>query len=315
MPIAFLFPGQGSQSVGMLDALLTQSEVAREVLAEASEALGEDLVALISAGPEARLNQTEWTQPALLASSVALWRTWTEHTDIIPDLMAGHSLGEYSALVCSGAMSFADAITLVHNRGLYMQDAVSTGEGAMAAVLGLDSDVLQQVCDRAAQGQVVSQANLNADGQIVIAGHTAAVARAGELATEAGARKVIPLAVSVPSHCQLMKPAADRLADDLAAIDLNTPRIDVLHNVDVSLAQSADDIRDRLIRQLYQPVRWHETLTRMTTSGTAVFAECGPGKVLWALARRHDRTAQHHALIDQQAIESAIAALTQGVSS
>ncbi len=314
MPIAFLFPGQGSQSVGMLDTLLAQSETARQVIAEASEILSEDMTALLSQGPDARLNQTEWTQPALLTSSVALWATWSELTDLRPQVMAGHSLGEYSALVCSGALPFADAIELVHRRGLYMQDAVSEGEGSMAAILGLGAEQVQQVCEQAAEGQVVSAANLNADGQIVVAGHSAAVNRAGELATRAGARKVIPLAVSVPSHCELMRPAADRLAEDLSAIQFKAPAIAVLHNVDVAATEDPEAIRDRLIRQLYQPVRWHETLTSMTTSGIDAFAECGPGKVLWALARRHDRKAQHHALVDQDAIEVAIASLTQGES-
>ncbi len=310
MTIAFVFPGQGSQSVGMMDALGSAYPQVRAVFEEASEALGRDLWALVTSGPEEELNRTELTQPALLAASVATSVVWNSLTDSRPTIMAGHSLGEYSALVCASSIALADAIRLVNRRGQLMQSAVPAGTGSMAAILGLDPETLDELCVQAAGDEVVSAANINADGQIVIAGHTAAVERASAMAGEAGARKVIPLSVSVPSHCALMKPAADSLVQELEAIDFKRPLVDVIHNADVAASASPEQIRDALVRQLYQPVRWSETLKRFSADGVDCFIECGPGKVLTGLIRRHDRRAGAHALVDQASMEKAVAAVT-----
>ncbi len=286
--IAFVFPGQGSQTVGMLGELGSQFPIISETYAQASERLGYDLWGLVQNGPEEQLNQTEKTQPALLAGSVAIWRLWQDHHGENPILLAGHSLGEYSALVCAGALDFASTVELVALRGRFMQEAVEEGKGAMAAIIGLDEAAVNQICQEAAQGQVLSPANFNAIGQIVVAGETAAVQRAIELAKSAGAKMAKLIPVSVPSHCVLMKPAAEHLAERLQTISINPPQIPVINNVDVCCYQEPDEIRSALIRQLYSPVRWVETIELMAKQGVELVVECGPGKVLTGLNKRID---------------------------
>ena len=284
--LAFIFPGQGSQSVGML-AEHIETPVVQQTFAEASEVLGFDLLSLVTEGPARVLNQTENTQPALLTASVALWRLWEQKSDgAKPAFLAGHSLGEYSALVSAGVMPFADAVRIVRQRGLFMQEAVPQGTGAMAAVLGLDDDAVLEVCAAAAQGEVVEAVNLNSPGQVVIAGHVQAVERAAGLAKEAGARRAMLLPVSVPSHCALMKPAADKLAVELQSVELKAPEIPVIHNVTADTCSDPDQIRSNLVAQLYSPVRWVETINRFNESGVTRFVECGPGKVLAGLNKR-----------------------------
>ncbi|KHF26134.1 ACP S-malonyltransferase [Solemya velum gill symbiont] len=307
--IAFLFPGQGSQSIGMLADLQAAYPVVAETFAEASDALGFDLWKLVQDGPESDLNQTHNTQPAMLAAGVAAWRVWKQQGGSDPVVMAGHSLGEYSALTCSGSLQFTDAVRLVAERGLLMQQAVPEGVGAMAAVLGLDDDVVRQVCADAAGEEVVEAVNYNSPGQVVIAGHAAAVARAIEAAKEAGAKRALPLPVSVPSHCALMKPAADKLAEVLSGIEVNVPAIPVIHNVNVDVADDADSIRQMLVEQLYSPVRWTETVQRMQSDGVSLLVEAGPGKVLTGLARRIDRKLGAMPLFDPASLEKLMESL------
>ncbi len=283
--LAFVFPGQGSQSVGML-ADHIETPIVSQTFAEASEVLGFDLLKLVSEGPAEDLNKTENTQPALLAASVALWRLWLEKGGERPAFVAGHSLGEYSALVCAGVIKFTDAVRVVRQRGLFMQEAVPAGTGAMAAILGLEDDKVIEVCQSAAQGEVVEAVNFNTPGQVVIAGSKDAVARAIELAKEAGARKAMPLPVSVPSHCALMRPAAERLAIELATVKLSVPTIPVIQNVTAKQCSEPEQIRQNLVAQLYSPVRWVETINTLTETGVSRFAECGSGKVLAGLSKR-----------------------------
>jgi [acyl-carrier-protein] S-malonyltransferase len=306
MKLAFVFPGQGSQSVGMLSALAEAEPLVRQTFEQASSAIGVDLWALSQQGPEDQLNRTENTQPALLAAGIAVWRVWLQRGGARPAMMAGHSLGEYTALVAAGAMALEDGIRLVAERGRLMQDAVPAGTGGMAAIIGLDDAAVDEVCANASEGDVVSAANLNSPGQVVIAGSAAAVDRAVKLATEAGARRAIPLAVSVPSHCDLMRPAAEGLAEPLKQIDIRIPTIPVVHNASVSVAESPEGIRDALIRQLYQPVRWVECVTALREAGVSHMAECGPGKVLAGLVRRIDRSLAMHALVDSDSIDAAL---------
>lgn len=283
---AFIFPGQGSQTVGMLAELAADYPIIQATFAEASEALGFDLWQMVQDGPAEALNSTENTQPALLTASVAIWRAYCEAGGVAPTVMAGHSLGEYSALVCAGALKFDDAVKLVALRGRAMQEAVPAGTGAMAAIIGLDDDAIAKACAEAAQGEVVSPVNFNSPGQVVIAGHKDAVARAGEACKAAGAKRALPLPVSVPSHCELMKPAAEKLAAALANIDVVAPAIPVINNVDVAKADTAEAIKDALVRQLYCPVRWTETVNAMAEQGIEQLVECGPGKVLTGLTKR-----------------------------
>ncbi|MBY5979267.1 ACP S-malonyltransferase [Ferrimonas balearica] len=283
---AFIFPGQGSQTVGMLAELAADYPIIQATFAEASEALGFDLWQMVQDGPAEALNSTENTQPALLTASVAIWRAYCEAGGVAPTVMAGHSLGEYSALVCAGALKFDDAVKLVALRGRAMQEAVPAGTGAMAAIIGLDDDAIAKACAEAAQGEVVSPVNFNSPGQVVIAGHKDAVARAGEACKAAGAKRALPLPVSVPSHCALMKPAAEKLAAALANIDVVAPAIPVINNVDVAKADTAEAIKDALVRQLYCPVRWTETVNAMAEQGIEQLVECGPGKVLTGLTKR-----------------------------
>ena len=285
-----IFPGQGSQSVGMLSELAEAFPVVKETFREASDVLGYDLWLRSSEGPAELLNQTACTQPALLTAGVATWRCWRQRTDQVPAMMAGHSLGEYTALVCAEAIDFTDAVGLVEKRGRHMQNAAPAGSGAMAAVLGLDDEQVMAVCAEAAQDEVVSAVNFNSPGQIVIAGNTAAVDRAMELARAAGAKRVLPLPVSVPSHCSLMLPAAENFAADLAKVTIRTPVIPVLHNVDAESRNKPDAIRDALVEQLYKPVRWVEIIRAMRAAGISSVLEMGPGKVLAGLNKRIDKT-------------------------
>lgn len=287
--LAFVFPGQGSQAVGML-AEFADNEIVQATFKEASDAIGYDMWQLISSDPEGKLNQTDYTQPALLTASVAMWRLIQATSDVQPKAVAGHSLGEYSALVCAGVLSLNDAVVLVKKRGEFMQASVPAGVGAMYAIIGLDDDVIINACEQAAQGEVVSAVNFNSPGQVVIAGHKAAVERAGELCKEAGAKRALPLPVSVPSHCALMKDAADKLAVELDKITFNTPKIDVINNVDVAIESSTDAIKTALVKQLYSPVRWTETVEALAKSGVEHLIEAGPGKVLQGLVKRIDKS-------------------------
>ncbi len=286
-----LFPGQGSQSQGMQSELALQYGEVRDTYAEASDLLGYDLWTLVQDGPAEELNNTVITQPAMLAAGVATWRVWLRAGGAMPAYMAGHSLGEYTALVCSGALEFSAAVPLVKRRAELMQEAVPAGEGAMAAILGLEDELVRQVCDAAAQGQVVSAVNFNSPGQVVIAGDADAVERAAEGAKAAGAKRALLLSVSVPSHCILMKPAADSLAETLAGIAFATPSIPVVSNVDVAIYRDAGEIRDGLERQLCNPVRWSETIHYLIANGVDNLLEAGPGRVLAGLCRRIDRSA------------------------
>ena len=310
MTIAFVFPGQGSQSLGMLAELAVSHATVQSTFTEASDVLGYDLWQLVQQGPEAELNNTTKTQPALLASSVATWRVWNELSQVQPVMMAGHSLGEYSALVCSGALNFTDAIQLVADRGAYMQDAVPAGIGSMAAVLGLEDGQIEAVCDAAAQGQIVSAANYNSSGQVVIAGHKEAVERAVELAKAAGAKRSVILPVSVPSHCALMQKAADRFAERLNTVDFEQPKIPVLHNVDATERSDAREIKLALQDQLCQPVRWVETIQKMVSKDINTIVECGPGKVLSGLIKRIDRSLNIFPVFDPASLEKALAGVT-----
>ncbi|PHM50004.1 ACP S-malonyltransferase [Xenorhabdus miraniensis] len=283
---AMVFPGQGSQSLGMLANLAAEFLLVEQTFAEASAVLGYDLWALVQQGPAEELNKTWKTQPALLAASVAIWRVWQEKGGKAPSMMAGHSLGEYSALVCAGVIEFQQAIKLVELRGKLMQDAVPEGQGAMYAIIGLDNESIAKACEESAQGQVVSPVNFNSPGQVVIAGDKDAVERAGAACKAAGAKRALPLAVSVPSHCALMKSAAGQLASALQEVVFNQPQFPVVNNVDVKVEQSADAIRDALVRQLYNPVRWAESVEYIAEQNIAQLLEIGPGKVLTGLTKR-----------------------------
>lgn len=283
---AFVFPGQGSQAVGMLADVAAQYPIVEETFAEASAVLGYDLWALVQQGPAEELNKTWQTQPALLTASVALYRVWQQKGGKAPAMMAGHSLGEYSALVCAGVIAFSDAVRLVELRGKLMQDAVPEGTGAMSAIIGLDDDAIAKACEESAQGQVVSPVNYNSPGQVVIAGHKEAVERAGAACKAAGAKRALPLPVSVPSHCALMKPAAEKLAVELQNITFNAPAIPVVNNVDVVCATDPDEIRNALVRQLYSPVQWTKSVELMASRDITHLYEVGPGKVLTGLTKR-----------------------------
>ena len=283
MSLAFVFPGQGSQSEGMLSALAADFGEVEETFREASEVLGYDLWDIVQNGPAEKLNSTDITQPAMLAAGVAVWRVWQTKAGAQPTVLAGHSLGEYTALVCAGSLAFTDAIKLVAERGRLMQQAVPAGTGAMAAVLGLDDDAVRQACRDAADGEVLEAVNFNSPGQVVVAGHKAAVERVVDLAKERGAKRALVLPVSVPSHCALMKPAADQLATVLQDVAIQAPTIPVINNADVASPNKPDAIRDALVRQLYSPVRWVETIQKMAGDGVDHLVECGPGKVLAGL--------------------------------
>ena len=303
---SIVFPGQGSQSVGMLGSMAEAYPLVAETFSEASEALGYDLWQLVSEGPAEDLNQTTKTQPAMLTAGVAVWRLWQAEGGPAPKLMAGHSLGEYTALVCAGAIPFADAVSLVADRGRFMQEAVPAGSGGMAAILGLDDDQVRAVCKEAAEGEVVEAVNFNSPGQVVIAGAKAAVDRACEGAKAAGAKRALPLPVSVPSHCALMQPAAERLSERLATIEISPPEIPVLHNVNVESVNDPDAIRQLLSAQLHSPVRWVETVQKMAAQGVATLYEAGPGKVLAGLSKRIDRNLKGVGVFDPATLNDAL---------
>jgi [acyl-carrier-protein] S-malonyltransferase len=289
MTFAFVFPGQGSQSVGMLSALASAEPLVQETFAEASEVLGYDLWKLCQEGPEELLGSTERTQPAMLAAGVATWRVWRKHGGGLPAAMAGHSLGEYSALVASGALDFKTAATLVQFRGQAMQAAVPAGQGAMAAILGAEDADVEAACAEAAQGEVVQAANFNSPGQIVIAGAASAVDRAIELVKERGAKRAIKLPVSVPSHSTMMAPAAEKLAQRLSQTHFDAPQVRDIYTVDVRKHGDAGSIREALVQQLVKPVRWTQTIQAIVASGARVIVECGPGRVLTGLNRRIEK--------------------------
>ncbi len=300
---AMVFPGQGSQSVGMLAELAAEFPIVEETFQQASEVLGYDLWQLVQHGPAEALNKTWQTQPALLTASVAIFRVWQQqYPDLKPAVLAGHSLGEYSALVCAGAMDFQDAVKLVELRGKLMQQAVPEGSGAMYAIIGLDNESIITACKEAEQGEVVSAVNFNSPGQVVIAGAKAAVERAAAACKAAGAKRALPLAVSVPSHCALMKPAADQLAVSLESVAVKVPTIPVINNVDVKTESETKEIRTALVRQLYSPVRWTETVEKMAQSGIEVLIEIGPNKVLTGLTPRIVKTLQALAVNDVKSL-------------
>lgn len=307
MSYAFVFPGQGSQSVGMLAELAEAYSSVKEVFTEASDALGYDLWNLVQNDPEGKLNQTDVTQPAMLAAGIAVYRTLAEQKAVSPAYMAGHSLGEYTALVASGVMTLAQGIELVAERGRLMQSAVPEGQGAMAAVLGLEDAQVVAVCEQVSG--VVEAVNFNSPGQVVIAGEKVAVEAAMEAATEAGASRVVPLPVSVPSHCSLMKPAADALQEKLADMTFSEASTPVLHNVNVEVSESAEQIKQALVQQLYRPVQWVKTVETMKANGVEQLFELGPGKVLMGLNRRIDRKMGMVAVYDNATLEKAISSL------
>jgi [acyl-carrier-protein] S-malonyltransferase len=314
MTLAFTFPGQGSQSIGMLAGLAADYAQVQDCFAEASEVLGYDLWELAQQGPEARLNATEQTQPAMLAAGVAVARVWTAAGGPAPTLAAGHSLGEYTALVCAGSLAYADAVGLVAARGRFMQEAVPEGQGAIAALLGLDDARVLEICvsisDRQA-GHIVSAVNFNAPGQVVIAGHAGAVEQAIALAREAGARKVIELPMSVPVHCELMEPARARLVDKLDDVAVNAPQFPVVQNADNRTHEDAGAIRDALAKQLTQAVRWGESVAVLRDRGVSVLLEPGPGRILSGLNKRVDRSLKTLAVYDSASLAKALAALAE----
>jgi len=304
--LAMVFPGQGSQAVGMLSDLAASSPQVGETFAQASAALGYDLWRLVQDGPAEELNQTARTQPAMLAAGVAVWRTWLARGGMQPALLAGHSLGEYTALVCAGALDFAAAVALVAERGRCMQSAVPEGVGAMAAILGLDDTAVAAVCAAAAGEEVVSPVNYNSPGQVVIAGHAAAVERAIAHAREAGAKRAVLLPVSVPSHCSLMAGAASEFARQLAQVEIRAPRIAVIQNVDAAAHAEPEVIRDNLGKQLYSPVQWVRSVQAMRTQGIDRIIEAGPGKVLAGLCKRIDKGMSAEAVHDAASLEAAL---------
>jgi [acyl-carrier-protein] S-malonyltransferase len=309
MSLAFVFPGQGSQSVGMLNLLADSHAEVKDAFDQASAMLGYDLWNIVANGPEDRLNQTEVTQPAMLSTGVAVWRVWQKTANMQPVIMAGHSLGEYTALVCAGAIEFTDAVKLVADRGRFMQEAVPAGQGGMAAILGLEDEQVQALCEQAAQGDVLAPVNFNSPGQVVIAGTAAAVARAVDQAKGAGAKLAKLLPVSVPSHCALMHPAAERMAERLKQVQIRSPRIPVLHNVHVRPETDPDAIRAALVRQVESPVRWVETVREMAAQGVDKLVECGPGKVLAGLNKRIVKYAQTLPVFDPETLQQARATL------
>ena len=307
MSYAFIFPGQGSQSVGMLAELAVSNTQVSEVFEEATAVLGYDLWNVVQHNAEDKLNQTDVTQPAMLAAGIAVYRVLIAQKQCKPAFMAGHSLGEYTALVASGVMSFAQGIELVAERGRLMQSAVPAGQGAMAAVLGLEDHQVVSVCEQV--DGVVEAVNFNSPGQVVIAGNKAAVDVAMALATEVGASRVVPLPVSVPSHCSLMKPAADQLAEKLESMIFNMPSVPILHNVQFSEAKNVDEMKGLLVQQLYRPVQWVETVNAMKNQGVESLYELGPGKVLMGLNRRIDRKMKVQPVFDDATLEKALASL------
>lgn len=306
--LAFVFPGQGSQVVGMLAEVAASNSLVQETFAEASEALGYDLWALSQEGPTEVLNQTDKTQPAILTASVALWRLWQSQSERQPEFVAGHSLGEYSALVAANAIDLSDAVRLVARRGELMQQAVPAGTGGMAAILGLTDEQVKEACAQAAQGEVVSAVNFNAPGQVVIAGAAAAVKRAISACKEMGAKRALPLPVSVPSHCDLMRPAAEQFAADINAIEWRAPSIALVQNVTAEAVADVAVMKTNLLAQLYSPVRWVETIENLASQGVIDLVECGPGRVLSGLNKRCVKGLNTYNLDTPDVFESALAA-------
>lgn len=313
MALAFVFPGQGSQSVGMLGGLAEAYPQVRETFAEASSILGRDLWQLVQQGPEQELNQTQNTQPAMLVAGVAVWRVWRACQGPLPQHLAGHSLGEYTALVCGGSLEFSDAVRLVADRGRFMQAAVPPGQGAMAAVLGLSPEDVQRLCDQAAQGQVLAPVNFNSPEQIVIAGSAKAVERAVAMAKDFGAKRAVQLPVSVPSHCALMRPAAESMAARLQQAPVRAPQIPVWHNVHVQTEAQPEAIRAALVQQIHSPVRWVQTIEKMAEKGVQKLIECGPGKVLTGLNKRIAPATTTLPVFDKKTLEEALAAVSAGI--
>ena len=313
MSLAFVFPGQGSQSIGMLAAMAADYVNIERTFAEASEALDFDLWQLVQDGPEDSLNKTANTQPAMLAAGVAVWRVWQSRGGPLPNYMAGHSLGEYTALVCARAIEFKEAVQLVADRGRFMQEAVPIGEGAMAAIIGLDDDAVRQVCQQVAAGDVVAPVNFNAPGQVVVAGATAAVERVVAQAKSAGARRAVLLPVSGPFHSALMHPVAERMAERLRETDIRNPQIPVIHNSHVEMEADPIAIRNVLVQQIESPVRWVETIQKMIALGVDTIVECGPGKVLAGLNKRIARDARSLAVSDADSLTTALSAVGGGV--
>ena len=304
--LAFVFPGQGSQSVGMLSSLVESYPEVKQTFERASDVLGKNLWTMAMEGPEALQGQTENTQPLMLAAGYAVWQVWCKQSPIRPEWILGHSLGEYTALVCSEAITFEDGVALVAERGRLMQEAVPEGVGAMAAILGLEDHQVVKVCLDAQEQEIVAPVNYNAPGQVVIAGHASAVERAMLLAKEAGAKKSIKLAVSVPSHCQLMEPAAEKLAKKLQTIAIQSPQMTLIHNSDVCAHSAPEVIRNVLKEQLYKPVRWSDGIRFVFDQGVTHFLECGPGKVLFSLNKRIVNKAQHLSVYDPETLNQAL---------
>lgn len=308
MSTAFIFPGQGSQSIGMMNALAESGTLIQDTFSEASSVLGYDLWELVNDGPVEKLNSTEYTQPAMLTAGVATWRAWLQAGGTTPALMAGHSLGEYTALVCAGVLNFSDAVSLVSDRARFMQQAVPEGEGAMAAILGLDDDEVTTLCQQNAAGEVLQAVNYNAPGQVVVAGSAAAVGRLVDNAKAAGAKRALLLPVSVPSHCALMQPASDRMAERLKQVSISQAQTPVIHNVNVQTASDDDELRQLLARQISEPVRWVETINSMNQKGVSQLIECGPGKVLCGLSKRINRDMSCIPLITRDSIVNTLEA-------
>lgn len=307
--LAVVFPGQGSQKVGMLADVAASYPIVEETFAQASQVLGYDLWSLVQQGPQEELNQTERTQPMLLTASVALWRVWLEKQGSLPALMAGHSLGEWSALVCAGVVSFEDAVKLVQLRGKYMQQAVPAGVGAMAAIIGLDDDAIGLACEQSCEGEVVAAVNYNSPGQVVIAGHAGAVERASAACKAAGAKRALPLPVSAPFHTSLMQPAADSLAEKIAATKFSAPEVPVVHNVNAKTESDPEKIKALMIEQIFTPVLWVDCTKALIDGGVSEVLECGPGKVLSGLCRRIDKSLTAYSTDGVDDLESALAGL------
>lgn len=306
MKTVFMFPGQGSQSIGMMAELLSQSELARGVFEEASEAIGQDLTKIAAEGPESLINQTEITQPIVLTASLAMWEVWKAHSEYRPDFVCGHSLGEYTALVASGVITLAEAVKLVHVRGKLMQGAVPEGQGGMAALLGLDDELVVEACKEAMQGEVVAPANFNSPGQVVISGATEALERAIELAKSKGAKRAAKLPVSVPCHCDLLKPAGDALAEEMNKLVFNEPVMPIMQNVNACLAADLVSLKSNLLTHLYSPVLWSQSITQLVEQDAGLFVECGPGKVLAGLNKRIDKNVTTLAMSDIESMNAVI---------
>jgi [acyl-carrier-protein] S-malonyltransferase len=306
MTLAFVFPGQGSHSVGMMNALAAEFPVVRQTFSEASQALGYDLWQMVEQGPEEKLNRTEVTQPAMLVAGVATWRAWLASSGPSPQVMAGHSLGEYSALVCAEALDFSDAVKLVADRARFMQEAVPIGQGGIAAILGLDDDAVRKLCEQAAQGEVLDAVNFNSPNQVVIAGSATAVARAVDQSKAAGAKRAVVLPMSVPAHSRLMRPAAQRMAERIKTVNVRSPRVPVIHNVHLRAESDPEAIRNALVRQIESPVRWVELIQKMAADGVDRVVECGPGKVLTGLNKRIVKTIETYPVFDPETLKATI---------